>query len=79
MKRYKFEKKGLVTRLADTPKRKNATVKLFSTKPREGWIIIAESTQGKRTVKRRLLLSTPAMCAVLNMFCNLTIKLGGAK
>ena len=79
MKTYKFEKKGLITRLPDTEIRKNATVKLFSTKPKEGWMIIAESTQGKRKVKRRLLLSTPAMCAVLNMFCSLTIKLGGAK
>ena len=77
--KFKFEKAGLITRLPDTRDRKEVSVKLFSTKPKGGWMIVAQSKQRGRKVARRILLSTPAMCAVLNMFYSLTIKLGDAK
>jgi hypothetical protein len=76
--KYKPSRHGLMTRLADTRFRKDASVKLFPTGGK-GWLIVAASTQAGKNIKRKILLSTPAMCAVLNMFCKLTIKLGEVK
>lgn len=77
--KFKLEKTGLGVRLPDTRDRKEVTVKLFSTKPKGAWMIMAQSTQRGRKVKAKILLSTLAMCAVLKMFYSLTVKLGGAK
>jgi len=76
--KYKPNRHGLITRLADTRLRKDASVKLFPTGG-HGWLIVGESTQAGKKVEQKVLLSTPAMCAVLNMFCRLTVKIGGVK